>query len=600
MFEEKEYYTSLLSLHDLMFKEKFHLSAQNIISGIIKMQRALTEGHLDSIFKLGEMIDQKAEKEIEILSEESIMKGRMLLSAGFGLESNDVKSITGWNEEFLEEISYGLGQEKSFFERSEYQGWPTIDLPIQKRPFIKIDGRYYCFDYSSFMDNFYRVIQKAVKRADPSYDWSEVQKEASETMVANIFRTMLPGADVYQSNYYPKEESTKQMAENDLLVVYYDVVLIVEIKAGSFVWTSPVEDFDNHIRSYQALVEKADKQCKRTFDYLEGKGIAVIYNEDKTEKAQIDMTKVRDVYMISVTMDNINEITAKAEKMSFLNLECNAISLAVDDLLVYKKYFDSPLRFLHYLKHRRMATTKKALDLNDELDHLGLYIEYNFYSSIIENEDDECSYQFVGYREKLDTYFGQLTNPKVQHHKPEQDLPVYIIKILSWLEESNYFDKIRLSNYLLDFCGDERNAFSEQIEHAIERQKKHAVCSIISAGGTEINNARYTCFICVEGSIDETIEKKNDYVYSLMLYNGEEDRIQIDLQLTKDGEIKKVSHVKLFRTDIPDGRREMLYKEGRNKAKRRTEIFIREHGKVGRNDLCPCGSGKKYKRCCGG
>jgi uncharacterized protein YecA (UPF0149 family) len=22
-------------------------------------------------------------------------------------------------------------------------------------------------------------------------------------------------------------------------------------------------------------------------------------------------------------------------------------------------------------------------------------------------------------------------------------------------------------------------------------------------------------------------------------------------------------------------------------------------GRVGRNDLCPCGSGKKYKRCCG-
>ncbi|MCL2166154.1 MAG: SEC-C metal-binding domain-containing protein [Clostridiales bacterium] len=22
-------------------------------------------------------------------------------------------------------------------------------------------------------------------------------------------------------------------------------------------------------------------------------------------------------------------------------------------------------------------------------------------------------------------------------------------------------------------------------------------------------------------------------------------------------------------------------------------------GKIGRNDLCPCGSGKKYKKCCG-
>jgi preprotein translocase subunit SecA len=26
---------------------------------------------------------------------------------------------------------------------------------------------------------------------------------------------------------------------------------------------------------------------------------------------------------------------------------------------------------------------------------------------------------------------------------------------------------------------------------------------------------------------------------------------------------------------------------------------VREEPKVGRNDPCPCGSGKKYKKCCG-
>ena len=26
--------------------------------------------------------------------------------------------------------------------------------------------------------------------------------------------------------------------------------------------------------------------------------------------------------------------------------------------------------------------------------------------------------------------------------------------------------------------------------------------------------------------------------------------------------------------------------------------FIRDRAKVGRNDPCPCGSGKKYKKCC--
>jgi uncharacterized protein YecA (UPF0149 family) len=29
------------------------------------------------------------------------------------------------------------------------------------------------------------------------------------------------------------------------------------------------------------------------------------------------------------------------------------------------------------------------------------------------------------------------------------------------------------------------------------------------------------------------------------------------------------------------------------------KTIVREAPKVGRNDLCPCGSGKKYKKCCG-
>jgi len=29
------------------------------------------------------------------------------------------------------------------------------------------------------------------------------------------------------------------------------------------------------------------------------------------------------------------------------------------------------------------------------------------------------------------------------------------------------------------------------------------------------------------------------------------------------------------------------------------EPIKRSHEKVGRNDACPCGSGKKYKKCCG-
>lgn len=44
---------------------------------------------------------------------------------------------------------------------------------------------------------------------------------------------------------------------------------------------------------------------------------------------------------------------------------------------------------------------------------------------------------------------------------------------------------------------------------------------------------------------------------------------------------------------LTEERRAELYKE--QKASR----TIRKDAKIGRNDPCPCGSGKKYKKCCG-
>ncbi len=39
--------------------------------------------------------------------------------------------------------------------------------------------------------------------------------------------------------------------------------------------------------------------------------------------------------------------------------------------------------------------------------------------------------------------------------------------------------------------------------------------------------------------------------------------------------------------------------EGMNKEEKKKTVILRKAEKVGRNDLCPCGSGKKYKKCCG-
>ena len=138
-------------------------------------------------------------------------------------------------------------------------------------------------------------------------------------MVANVFSEMLPDCVVYRDNYYPKNKSLKNLKENDIIISFANVLFIVEVKAGSFVYTPPITDFDNHIVSYKNLIEKADHQCKNTYDYLMANDNAIIYNQDGSIKAQIDMTKVDDVFMFSVTVDNINDFAARAKKLNFLN-----------------------------------------------------------------------------------------------------------------------------------------------------------------------------------------------------------------------------------------------------------------------------------------
>lgn len=44
---------------------------------------------------------------------------------------------------------------------------------------------------------------------------------------------------------------------------------------------------------------------------------------------------------------------------------------------------------------------------------------------------------------------------------------------------------------------------------------------------------------------------------------------------------------------LTEERRKELYKDQKNSG------TIRKEKKIGRNDPCPCGSGKKYKKCCG-
>ena len=120
----------------------------------------------------------------------------------------------------------------------------------------------------------------------------------------------------------------------------------------------------------------------------------------------------------------------------------------------------------------------------------------------------------------------------------------------------------------------------------------------------------------VKGTVKELADK---YSVTLMEMTGFLDGINDSLKQANDienmAEDTEVSlgfdKEKLFRNMV-DAKADWLYelpewddifsKEDQErliKEQKKSHTFVREGKKIGRNDPCPCGSGKKYKNCCG-
>lgn len=589
-----EYNKDLLLGHDQVFRELFDMSANEIIEGINKIEYCLSQAWTDKVNELTDLFD--SQDDLKIL--EGDKRSHSLVEELFGIKLYDVLEQTGWNEKLVKELSISIGDNSDFFDRDEYPGWPIINLPIKFKPFIEIDGKYYCFDYYNFSDNIYRSLQKAVAKLEPDYKWSDIQKESSEKKVENVFKEILPGSTIYANNSYPIVGESRQYAENDLLVIYDNVLIVVEVKAGSFVYTAPIVDFEAHIRSYKSLIENPNNQCARTVEYLESKQVVELYDDDRRVKATIDMDNIEDIYMVSVTMDNINSFAAKSEKLAFLNLQCNAISIAIDDLMVYRDYFEHPTQFFHFLNQRRLATQNKKIALNDELDHLGLYIEYNQYNiAVSEIPDDYSEIVFDGFRKDLDEYFNSLSYPGLDLKKTTQNIPELFIKIMDYLEENNIPRRVQMVKYLLDFASDAKNKFCEQINHVLERQKQLKNTVIVNSLG-EGDSLRYTIVVYQPGVKPIEKEEIQDYVYEKIVWNNDVDRELIILYYDDKDIFKSIECKTYTYIDVPEDQK--LYFEflGEKDAIVKIEMYVKKNKMISEDELCPCQSGKKYRDCC--
>lgn len=589
-FQEIIALKELLCPYESLFNECFNFDINVFFEGMEKIQYAFTHGLNDNIEKMHNIMEHV---NLENASNEEKEKIRNIMENLIGLELHNISKITKWPKEFICELSYEIGECNNFFDGSEYSGWPIFKNPLEKKTFIILEEDAYCFSIHDLFDNIYRNILKNMRNKMPNKNnkINEIQGKTAESIVEKLFKKIIPNSKVYVSNYYPIE-TQKKLVENDLIVIYDNNLILVEVKSGAYTPDFAIENFETNIESIKSLIEKADSQNERTLKYLNSKEECPIYDSNNSNKKVKEVIKIKDydnIIKFCITVDSFNEIEAQAEKIKYCNLNNETIVISLDDFRVYSEYFSSPTKFFHYMEQRKRATLTENIELNDELDHLGLYIDKNMYS-LYANRMNSNKVNWYGFRKELDKYFQSLYLKEESVEKPEVKSSKIIEEIIKFCDHNFIHNSISMTNFIQDICLEDKIELNNMIEKILYEN------DILENPKTIFMSGEYNLLVFIHKGLSRNIEEEKRQLLAVMKVSSIVDILELHLFFNSDVQLKDIEFNFFNINDVEFDEEEIMKLSNELKVQR-----LKRHmnKKIGRNEMCPCGSGKKYKRCCG-
>jgi len=618
-----QFLSDFLGPHDEVFGGLFGISVQTFLDAIEAIHRSLCRDNISAFEELRaeharfvQSLDAQGEQAgadadlvagFSRLSQDKSVRQHMSSIAGkiCGYDLFDLQRVTSLPTCLLDELSYAPGEDTDFFAPGQYAGWPFRVLPIKRRPFLKVAGRHYCFNFIDLMDDIYRVTQRMVCRLAPSYreKWNGRQKEASERRPIELLCELLPGATSFRSVHYEVGTSPGQSAqwcELDGLILYDDVMLIVEVKAGAFTWTPPSTDFPAYLESLKGLLRKPAEQAARFLDYLDSADSVPIYDAQHRNLATISASSYRLRVPLCVTLDALTTAAHQIAELKPVGITVPrpVCSLSIDDLRILRDVFDSPGAFAHFLLKRYEAERSPEVHVTDQLDHLGLYLEYLDYVHYAKQLSAGWKTDvrhWDGYRKPIDRYFFYLSAQAPAVEKPGLPIGKLLLDILGKLDVSGKAGRSRCASVLLDMIPETRKGFEKQVRPSLSRSRQRGQPSPFHVHG----DSSITVFLEAPGVASWAAQNKIDYTFTWMLRSQHQERLLLTLSFSADEELTAVDWRFLRLDDLTESERRRIAAISDRQAGVRVARQLDIDGRIGRNDPCPCGSGKKYKRCCG-
>ena len=468
---EGEFIAFLLRPHDEALERAYGMGAQAIAAGV----QAIADSTRAGLGEAAESLEHAAEEGFATVEwggevgADTITAGR---AAFDDLLRGGICSLSRHSDltpPLLEDLSYVPGENKEFLAPGEFRATPFRALPGLVKPGIRLGEEYFVTDGQFIRDVAYRTIQRGLLGRNPGYrqDWNDRQQHLMESAFTTIFAHQLRGAKRYAAAYY-REVGTGNWAETDLLVVYEDVLFVVEAKAGVMPMHSPAADFDRHMKRVETLIVGAYRQCSRVMQALEAGALSIyeLRNGTHEKVAELDMRDFRTVLPIGLTVEAMSPFStclSSLEGLKALPGSHAFMSMSVDDLLVLSRFLRTPGELLHYLEVRQRAVNVPDVIVIDETEYLGAYIAKNRFDKILERQRATGpAVIWNAYADVVDQYFeGENAGRGLV---PKQEFPAALADVLTFLNRRRPHGWLEMDAAIRNLGGDERKTLSLGID----------------------------------------------------------------------------------------------------------------------------------------
>lgn len=113
-----------------------------------------------------------------------------------------------------------------------------------------------------------------------------------------------------------------------------------------------------------------------------------------------------------------------------------------------------------------------------------------------------------------------------------------------------------------------------------------------------VGDVKYCMFVKTLGILSLTDNEQLDYTYAAASRNVSAPVLWISLEYNNQDTLISARGRRCVFSDLEGANIQRIKSLGEQKAKDWVKLYKQTHQKIGRNDPCPCGSGKKYKFCC--